>query len=129
MLRSQGATDEEIFSATQRTAADERNRARNFSKRPGKIYKVVGNPAGSEFDCSYSEKSKCGVESSKVISELTKALSAVTEQLAALKKYVDMLKTQGCHPVSYAPNRYRCKSCIEQNIRQCQHCLWWATND
>ena len=33
VLRSQGVTDEDILSATKRTAAEERDRARNFSKR------------------------------------------------------------------------------------------------
>ena len=88
VLRSQGVTDEDILSATKRTAAEERDRARNFSKRLSKVNSVIGNPTDSEFDYSDLGKSKCGQESSKVISELTKALSAVTEQLAALRKDV-----------------------------------------
>ena len=87
------------------------------------VSRVVGNPAASGFDCSDPDKNKCGPESSKLISELTKALSAVTEQLVALRTDVDVLKTQCYNPVSYAPNRCGYKSCIEQNIRQCQHCF------
>ena len=61
---------------------------RDFSKRPSKINRVVGKTAGSEFDCSDHEKSKCEPKAGKAISELTKALSTVTEQLPAPKKEV-----------------------------------------
>ena len=86
-----------------------RETARNFSKRPRKVNSVIGDPTGSEFDCSDPEKSRCGPESSQVISDIRKALSAVTEELAALRKYLDVLKTQGYNPVSYAPNKYGCR--------------------
>lgn len=65
-------------------------------------------------------KNICCPESSKVVSELIKALSPVIGQLAVLRKYVDVLKTQGCNPVRYPPNRCGYKSCIEQNVRQRQ---------
>ena len=58
VLRSQGVNDEDMLSATQRAAADETDRAKNFSKRLSKLNRVVGNPGGSEFDCSDLEKSK-----------------------------------------------------------------------
>ena len=32
---------------------------KDFSKRPSKINTVLGNTAGSDFDCSDHEKSKC----------------------------------------------------------------------
>lgn len=113
MLRSQEVTNEDILSAIQKAEADERKRARSFSKRSIK----KGNHAGSEFGFSDFEKNICCPESSKVVSELVKALSAVIGQLAVLRKYVDVLKTQGC---SYPPNRCGYKSCIEQNVRQRQ---------
>ena len=116
VLRSQGVTDEDILSATQRTAVDKEDRARKLSKKPSKVNRVVGNPAGSEFDCSDLEKSKFGQKNSKkVIPELTETLPAVTEQLAAFRKDVYLLKTQGYNPASYVS--------IEQNMRQCKHCF------
>lgn len=45
-----GVTDENILSATQGATADERNRTRNFSKTSSKVNRIVGNPAGKEFD-------------------------------------------------------------------------------
>ena len=105
-------TDKDIFSATQRAAANERGRAIDFSKRSSKVNRLVSKPAGSESDCSDRENSKCDPESSKVISKLTKALSAVTGQLAALRKDIDLSKTQGYNPVSFAPNRYGSKPMI-----------------
>ena len=48
LLRAQEETDEDILSPTQRTAA-KRDRERNFFKKPSKVKKIVGNPAGSEF--------------------------------------------------------------------------------
>ena len=57
LLRAQEETDEDILSPTQRTAADKRDRERNFFKKPSKVKKIVGNPAGSEFDCSDPKKS------------------------------------------------------------------------
>ena len=51
-----------ILLATQRVAACQRDRERNFSKRSSKVNKVVGNPAGLEFDCSNPVKGKCGPE-------------------------------------------------------------------
>lgn len=116
MLRSQEVTNEDILSAIQKAEADERKRARSFSKRSIK----KGNHAGSEFGFSDFEKNICCPESSKVVSELIKALSPVIGQLAVLRKYVDVLKTQGCNPVRYPPNRCGYKSCIEQNVRQRQ---------
>ena len=62
MLRSQGLINEDILLATQRAAADERDRARNFSKISSKVNRVLGNQAGSEFDFSDLEKSKCGLD-------------------------------------------------------------------
>ena len=46
----QGVSDEDIPLATQRTAADERGRARDFSKRLSEVSRVAGNPVDSEFD-------------------------------------------------------------------------------
>lgn len=45
MLRSQEVTNEDILSAIKKAEADERKRARSFSKRSIK----KGNHAGSEF--------------------------------------------------------------------------------
>ena len=63
-------------------------RVKDFSKRPSKVKRVVGNTAGSEFDCSDHEKSKCVPKAGKAISELTKVLSTVTEQLVAPKEEI-----------------------------------------
>ena len=42
-LRSHGETTEEILSATKRGPHDERDRARNFSKRSTKVNRVIGD--------------------------------------------------------------------------------------
>ena len=39
-----------------------------------------------------------------------------------------MLKTKGYNPVSYPPNRYGCKSCIEHNVRQRQQCFTYGSS-
>ena len=57
MLRAQEKTNEDILSATQRTADDKRDRERNLFKKPSRVKKIVGNPTGSEFDCSDPKKS------------------------------------------------------------------------
>ena len=63
MLKPQGVTDGDIFSATQTTATEKRDKTGNFSKRSSKVNRVIDKPAGSEFDCSDPENSKCGQES------------------------------------------------------------------
>ena len=68
VLRSQGVNDEDILSATQTTAADERDRARNFSKRSRKVNRAVENPPAFGSDCSDLGKCRCGPKLSMVIS-------------------------------------------------------------